>query len=317
MRSVKIDHLATRETFEEKAYLAANPDVAAAVAAHAGLTTGRQHFDTYGMHENRRIRLTKPIKALRRRKLARLMPHLRTDMPCVRRGDTFDFLTDALREEGSIVGTDAVSANPYPTAALEMIGRHPDGLILDCGAGLRDIYYDGVVNFEIVPYDTTDIVGIGERLPFRDHCFDGVITLAVLEHVRDPFACAREIIRVLKPGGELLANVPFLQPLHGYPHHYYNMTHLGLRALFEPALIVDEVLVPPEGLPIWTLTWFLRSWAAGLPEPAKTEFLSLNVGELLSEPPDLLDRPWLRNLSPEATIELASLFSLRGRAPPA
>jgi hypothetical protein len=26
--------------------------------------------------------------------------------------------------------------------------------------------------------------------------------------------------------------VPFLQPLHGYPHHYYNMTGEGLRNLF-------------------------------------------------------------------------------------
>jgi SAM-dependent methyltransferase len=105
-------------------------------------------------------------------------------------------------------------------------------------AGLRDIYYDNVVNYEIVDYDTTDVIGPGERLPFRDGVFDAVISIAVLEHVRDPFACAAEIVRVLKPGGELVCSVPFLQPLHGYPHHYYNMTPQGLRALFERSLLI-------------------------------------------------------------------------------
>jgi hypothetical protein len=40
-----------------------------------------------------------------------------------------------------------------------MIARCSDGLVLDCGAGLRDIYFDNVVNYEIVDYDTTDVRG--------------------------------------------------------------------------------------------------------------------------------------------------------------
>ena len=88
---------------------------------------------------------------------------------------------------------------------------------------------DNVVNYEIVDYDTTDVIGLGDTLPFNDCVFDAVISIAVLEHVRYPFACAAEIVRVLKRGGELECSVPFLQPLHGYPHHYYNMTSQGLR----------------------------------------------------------------------------------------
>lgn len=48
----------------------------------------------------------------------------------------------------------------------------------------------------------------GEPLPFDAGEFDGVSLLAVLEHVFDPVAMVREIHRVLRPGGELLIDVP-------------------------------------------------------------------------------------------------------------
>ena len=43
----------------------------------------------------------------------------------------------------------------------------------------------------------------GERLPFRDAAFDAVIVSLVLCSVRRPDVVAREIRRVLRPGGEL------------------------------------------------------------------------------------------------------------------
>ena len=205
-------------------------------------------------------------------------------MPHVRRGEKFDFLTAELRRDGAIVDTHNVASNPYAPSVVAMIDRYAEGLVLDCGAGMRDIYYDNVVNYEIVDYDTTDVVGLGESLPFNDGVFDAVISIAVLEHVRDPFACAAEIIRVLKPGGELVCSVPFLSRCTGYPHHYYNMTSQGLRALFERSLIIDDLSVVSEGLPIWSLTWIVRSWAEGLEEPARSEFLSLRVSDLQQDP---------------------------------
>jgi ubiquinone/menaquinone biosynthesis C-methylase UbiE len=48
----------------------------------------------------------------------------------------------------------------------------------------------------------------GERLPFRDAAFDRVICTETLEHVDDDSVLARELSRVLKPGGILAVSVP-------------------------------------------------------------------------------------------------------------
>jgi len=231
-------------------------------------------------------------------------------MPHVRRGVKYDFLTEALRTETGIVETNAVSSNNYDGHVEHLIDEFSDGWILDCGAGRRPIYYPNVINYEIVDYDTTDIIGVGEALPFNDKSFDAVISIAVLEHVRDPFTCASELVRVLKPGGKLLCCVPFLQPLHGYPHHYYNMTGQGLRALFDQKLTIDDHLVIDSILPIWSLTWIAKSWAEGLPDQAREEFLSMQMRELMANPGELLGRSWVRQLPAQKNFELASATML-------
>jgi ubiquinone/menaquinone biosynthesis C-methylase UbiE len=48
----------------------------------------------------------------------------------------------------------------------------------------------------------------GERLPFVDGAFDRVICTETLEHVDDDGVLARELVRVLKPGGILAVSVP-------------------------------------------------------------------------------------------------------------
>lgn len=307
MNSYVLEALATDQNFDETAYLSANPDIAEAIR-NGELDSGRIHFDVFGRREGRRLRFPSAIISdAKGRKREKIKPLLRTDMPYVETDNCYDFLTEELRSKFNIIDTEAVSSNGYDEFVLEIIQKYADGLILDCGAGKRPTYFENVVNFEIADYATTDVRGVGEVLPFADNAFDAVISIAVLEHVKDPFLCAREIVRVLKPGGELMCCVPFLQPLHGYPHHYYNMTPQGLENLFADRLIIDEVTVYDSILPIWSLTWILRSWVDGLQGETQEDFMQMTIADLLENPTmDYLDRPFVKELSKEKNFELAS-----------
>jgi hypothetical protein len=133
-----------------------------------------------------------------------------------------------------------------------------------------------------------------------------------LEHVKDPFACAREIVRVLRPGGRLYCVVPFLAPFHAYPHHYYNMSGQGLRSLFED-LAVEKQEVNAGGLPIWALNWILSLWAEGLPPATRRRFMKLRVADLVRSPLELLREDFVTQLSEERNFELAATSSLFAR----
>lgn len=296
----------------EAAYLAANRDVAEAIA-RGNAKNGRVHYEAFGKNENHRRQSRSIAADAAADRRARIRSILADDMPYREDGKVFDFLTDELRAQFNIIDTENVSSNQYDGNAIALIEKHPDGLILDCGAGSRPAYYENVVNFEIVAYPSTDVRGVGEVLPFKDNSFDAVMSSAVLEHVKDPFQCAREIVRVLKPGGDLLCCVPFLQPMHGYPHHYYNMTGSGLRNLFEPYIEVHRHEVPDSVLPIWSLTWMLKSWGAGLKGDALKQFKSMSVGDLMGDPTSYLHMPFVRNLSIERNFELASATVIHGR----
>ncbi len=307
MKSYNLTEPATEENFTEEAYLAANPDVANDVRNIHTLTSGRLHFEIFGKNEGRCIRLPHAvIEESKKTKLEKIRPLLRTDMCCNEKpGLCFEFLTEELKSKFNISNTEAVSSNPYDRHIEALISKHADGLILDCGAGRRDVYYENIVNFEIVDYDTTDVTGVGEMLPFIDGAFDAVISLSVLEHVKDPFLCAKEIARVLKPGGELICSVPFLQPFHGYPHHYYNMTYQGLKNLFEGLLEFDKFEIDETALPIWSLTWILRNWSEGLSGATKEEFLQLKIADLIATADNYLNRSFVTELSDEKNRELA------------
>jgi SAM-dependent methyltransferase len=250
-------------------------------------------------------------------KLERLGSLLRRNLRVRRTPRYFDCLTPAVKRKYRLEKADQESAHDYDAIALDLIKRHRHGLILDCGAGHRSRYFPQVVNLEIVPYPTTDVLGVNEEIPFKDNVFDAVFSLSVLEHVANPWLAAREIIRVLKPGGTLYCVAPFLQPLHTYPNHYFNMSASGLRQLFAGGLRVKKQDVLPSGLPIWALTWMIRSWAGGLPPQVREEFLELKLKELMGNPLDYLYAAFVTELSEEKNLELACATALVAAKPSA
>lgn len=243
-----------------------------------------------------------PDKAAR---LARIRPYLRKGVPFRESPFHFNFLTPETKARFDVEDTDAVSGFEYAPDVKVLIERCGDDLVLDCGAGNRPSTFPNVINLEIVAYPSTDVLAVNEQLPFEENTFAAVISCAVLEHVKDPFAAAREIIRVTKPGGLIYADIPFLQPFHGYPSHYYNMTMEGAKNLFSGACRIRQQFVPQYGLPVWALTWFLNSYAAGLPDEIKRQFVQMRVADLMGPAVSYLDHAWVKELSAQKNIELA------------
>src|SRR5713101_4469562 len=82
--------------------------------------------------------------------------------------------------------------------------------VLDVGCGDRP--YEGLLSgaAEIVGFDVpgnphADLHGSIDAIPVEDASFDVVLCLQVLEHVPDPEAAVRELRRVVKKDGLVLA----------------------------------------------------------------------------------------------------------------
>ena len=251
-----------------------------------------------------------PTFQKKRKKLAKLRSLILPGLDYVENENNLDFLPEKLRKKYGVFNTENVSAHPYDEFAEEVLASKPSGIFLDCGCGKRPKYLENVVNYEIVNYESTDVLGVAEELPFIDNSFDGVLSLNVLEHVQNPFKCAQEISRVLKPGGKLYCVVPFMSPYHDYPDHYYNMTKSGLKNLFDRHLVIDKQEVIKSGLPIYSLTWILHSWAQGLPANTLDDFLNMKVKDLLGEPVSYLDKPFVYELPKDKNFELGATTAL-------
>ncbi|HJT19316.1 MAG TPA: methyltransferase domain-containing protein [Nitrospira sp.] len=132
--------------------------------------------------------------------------------------------------------TEQTPTNPYSADVLELLERTNDALVLDFGAGHtpREFLRPNVVYMDAVQYQWTDIVCTQPLLPFKDETFSAIVSQAVFEHLPDPHQAARELCRVLRPGGMIHIDTAFMQPLHGDPWHFFNMTHHGLRQVMAP-----------------------------------------------------------------------------------
>ncbi len=183
----------------------------------------------------------------------------RGDVPDARRG------TAALLEEVVLYGPPELEGfvepeainygNPYSTFIEGYLdAAAPDALILEIGGGDRRRAKPNHLNFEYLPFELADIYGDIHSVPFADDTFDIVHSQAVFEHVAEPLGAAAELIRITKPGGIIITEVAFLQPLHAVPFHFFNMTQWGVEELFKSCeLLASDWFGPLSETVVWLL----------------------------------------------------------------
>lgn len=184
--------------------------------------------------------------------------------------------------------SDPIIENEGP-AVRQLMDGLPKGRVLDaaCGTGRHAEYLVGL-GHEVVGTDAVESmlekaraklpsvdfkVADLESLPFGDGEFDAAVCGLALLHLADLGPAIKELGRVLKPGGRLIASVPhpfiynvlgwrapafddsgngMVVPEYGHPHSAYieafGQAGLVVRRCLEPALSAEQARWNPAGM---------------------------------------------------------------------
>jgi hypothetical protein len=138
------------------------------------------------------------------------------------------------------------SVNRFMADAASRFAQQP-GLLLDVApqvyAGARP-FFPAHVEIETLDIDpkagcthTADLCECSDtRLLER---FDYIVCTEVLEHTRQPFHAADQLLRMLKPGGLCFVTTPFNFRIHGPLPDCWRFTEHGLKELFRKFEIVE------------------------------------------------------------------------------
>ncbi|MBV8951246.1 MAG: class I SAM-dependent methyltransferase [Actinobacteria bacterium] len=127
----------------------------------------------------------------------------------------------------------------------------PPVRLLDVGCGVKPYYpffadiTSEYVGVDVVENPAAELLGPVEALPVEDASFDVVLCTQVLEHCDDPAQAVRELRRVTRPGGRVLASTHGVQVYHPSPVDYWRWTHEGLLRLFATSADWSDVSVTP------------------------------------------------------------------------
>lgn len=141
------------------------------------------------------------------------------------------------RDNPRIWDTDWLVLRPLARLVREKVGAHspPSARLIDLGCG--DMPYKAALEQQGIRYIGADIDDGGDvriapdgRVPLEAGCFDAVLSVQVLEHVRDLAAYFREIRRLLGDDGILYLSTHGSWLYHPHPEDHRRWTSTGLVA---------------------------------------------------------------------------------------
>lgn len=119
--------------------------------------------------------------------------------------------------------------------------KNPDNeniLVICIGSGYEKIFkrkfsvYQEVCHVGLPHIGTVDVIGDAMRLPLQDASVDVMFSSGVFEHISNPELAMKEALRVLKPGGMIYADIPFMRGYHAEPVDYQRYTYSGIETVF-------------------------------------------------------------------------------------
>lgn len=213
------------------------------------------------------------------------------------------------RREEAARCSEGHSADPILAMVLRILeSEGATGVLLDVGCGRGDLFrrlpssiasYTGVdlvryEGFPEAPRATLRISDLNQRLPVEDGAADLVVSIETIEHLENPRALFRELVRALRPGGLVLVTTPnqlsvlsklsfVMKDRHGafqsvhYPAHITailpsDLMNIGAELGLEQARVVysDDGRIPGTA----------RHW----PAPFKGRLFSDNVAYVARKP---------------------------------
>lgn len=204
--------------------------------------------------------------------------------------------------------------DPFRQQRLQrFLSRLPAGaLVVDVGAGsLRtDASF---FNFDIAPFPNVDVVGDAHHLPFASASLDGINCWGALEHVDFPAQVVAEMQRVLRPGGLIYVEIPFIQGYHAPPGTSQDFCRFTLPGLERLLAGFDKLESGVAGGPSSSVAWLLPEYMALLlSDNATIHKLVWRLSAWLVFPLKYLDRFLIKR---RQAWRIASGFYFIGRKP--
>ena len=115
------------------------------------------------------------------------------------------------------------------------------GKVMDIGGGKNANYISFMKRAKDIDFVSFDVkTGIQvdfekDPLPLLTDSCDTVLFLNVMEHIFNYQHIANEVVRITKPGGQLIGFVPFLMWYHADHRDFFRYTHEALEIIFTKA----------------------------------------------------------------------------------
>jgi len=151
----------------------------------------------------------------------------------------------------------------YSRIPQRLVEKYKDKTILDVGAGNRHLG-ENVITLD--RFSQADISADALSLPIKPSSVEVVVSIAVLEHLKEPTQAINEMNRVLKKDGEVYLEIPFLQPFHASPNDFYRATLPGLKHWCRNFKELESgACVGPGSAVAWIEIEYLRLWFRHIP----------------------------------------------------